>query len=282
MLWPRWLFLRALALIYLSAFVSLLFQILGLVGEHGILPAGEFLGRVTEALPGAARFWRIPTLHWMGSSDTALVGVCLAGAIASGLLFLNLAPRASALLCWLSFLSSLSLLQVFASYQSDSMLLEAGLVALLLAPSGLRPGLGASTPPGGAAVFLLRWEWFRIYLESGVVKLTTGCPIGSASSRRTPARLPASMRPTSRGSNGTCGSPRWRIGARTTGCCGPRWRCFSASRPCLSFFAPTPSSVLSRKRCGRSAGNTGSRIERPGERPEIGGGDRNLDPSPRR
>ena len=38
-LWPRWLFLRGLGLIFLSAFYSLAFQIHGLIGASGILPA---------------------------------------------------------------------------------------------------------------------------------------------------------------------------------------------------------------------------------------------------
>ena len=41
---PRWIFLRALGLIYFSAFYSLVFQIRGLIGAEGILPANEFLG----------------------------------------------------------------------------------------------------------------------------------------------------------------------------------------------------------------------------------------------
>src|SRR2546422_10829768 len=41
----RWLFLRLLGVVYLVAFVSLALQITGLVGEHGILPAGGFLER---------------------------------------------------------------------------------------------------------------------------------------------------------------------------------------------------------------------------------------------
>lgn len=43
-LWPRWLFLRALGLIYFSAFYSLIFQIRGLIGPNGILP-GRRLSR---------------------------------------------------------------------------------------------------------------------------------------------------------------------------------------------------------------------------------------------
>ncbi|HVH72519.1 MAG TPA: lipase maturation factor family protein, partial [Candidatus Dormibacteraeota bacterium] len=38
---PRWIFLRALGLIYYSAFFSLAFQIKGLIGPQGILPANE-------------------------------------------------------------------------------------------------------------------------------------------------------------------------------------------------------------------------------------------------
>jgi hypothetical protein len=40
-LWPRWLWLRALGLIFFSAFYALAFQIRGLIGPRGILPAGD-------------------------------------------------------------------------------------------------------------------------------------------------------------------------------------------------------------------------------------------------
>jgi hypothetical protein len=39
----RWLFLRLLGAVYLVAFASLAIQITGLVGEHGIMPAGPYL-----------------------------------------------------------------------------------------------------------------------------------------------------------------------------------------------------------------------------------------------
>ena len=44
------LFLRLLALIYLAAFVSSALEITGLVGENGILPAGEQLARLEQQL----------------------------------------------------------------------------------------------------------------------------------------------------------------------------------------------------------------------------------------
>src|ERR1041385_1931625 len=46
----RWLFLRALGLIYFSAFFSLVFQIRGLIGPEGILPANEYLRAVTNSI----------------------------------------------------------------------------------------------------------------------------------------------------------------------------------------------------------------------------------------
>src|SRR5258707_15623941 len=60
---PRWLFLRALGVIYFSAFFSLLFQIRGLIGPNGILPAVEYLRAVTNSI-GFSRFWYAPTLFW--------------------------------------------------------------------------------------------------------------------------------------------------------------------------------------------------------------------------
>ncbi|HZW89105.1 MAG TPA: lipase maturation factor family protein, partial [Myxococcaceae bacterium] len=96
------------------------------------------------------------------------------GAAASVLLVLNLAPRISiavALVCFLSFIGSA---EDFASYQSDGMLLEAAFISLFVAPRGLRPRLGAADPSSRLATFLLVWEWFRIYFESGVVKLLSG------------------------------------------------------------------------------------------------------------
>src|SRR5258707_12997152 len=72
---PRWLFLRALGVIYFSAFFSLLFQIRGLIGPDGILPAVEYLRAVTNSI-GFSRFWYPPTLFWFSAGNQALMAVC--------------------------------------------------------------------------------------------------------------------------------------------------------------------------------------------------------------
>jgi hypothetical protein len=171
---PRWIFLRALGLVFLSAFYSLAYQIHGLIGPTGILPAERYLAHVAAAVPGPSRFWLAPTLLWLGAGHGALTALVVGGSVASALLVVGVWPRASIAVAFVAFLSFVGAAQDFASYQSDGMLLEASFIALFFAPRGFLPGLGASDPPSRASTFLLQWEWFRIYFESGVVKLASG------------------------------------------------------------------------------------------------------------
>src|SRR5437016_4207500 len=102
--------------------------------------------------------------------------LCWVGMLASLALVLNLWPRAMLMICFGCFLSFVAAAGDFSGYQSDGMLLEAGFICLFFAPPGFRPGLGAEHPPSRASLFLLQWEWFRIYFESGIVKLVSGEP----------------------------------------------------------------------------------------------------------
>ena len=175
-LWPRWIFLRALGLIYFSAFYSLQFQVKGLIGINGLLPAKDYLQAVTSAVPGVLRLWYAPTLLWINSSDRMLMAIFWVGLIASVILVFNLWPRGMLLICFVSYLSFVAAAQDFSGYQSDGMLLEAGFISLFFAPPGFWPGLGGSNSPSRASMFLLQWEWFRIYFESGVAKIRSGDP----------------------------------------------------------------------------------------------------------
>src|SRR6266446_478658 len=172
---PRWIFLRAIGLIYYSAFFSLVFQVRGLIGPRGILPANECLRAMAERF-GHAGYWYAPTLLWFSSSSRMITGICWAGMIASVLLVLNFWPRGMLAVCFVCFLSFVSAAQDFSAYQSDGMLLEAGFISLFLAPPGLRPRWGEESRPSRASLFLLIWECFRIYFESGVAKIMGGDP----------------------------------------------------------------------------------------------------------
>lgn len=172
--WPRWLWLRALGLIFVSAFYSLAFQIHGLVGERGILPATAYLADLRYAVPGPTQLWYAPTVFWLGAGNRALTVVVAAGLMSSLLLTANVLPRLTTAASTVLFLSCIAVLQDFSSYQSDGMLLEAGFISIFFSPRGVRPGLGGDYPPSRASLFMLRWEWFRIYFESGVAKLASG------------------------------------------------------------------------------------------------------------
>jgi hypothetical protein len=135
---PRWIFLRCLGLIYFSAFYALAFQIRGLIGPDGILPAREYLEAVARQFPGS-RLWFAPTLLWLSTSNHMLMAICWIGMLGSLLIVLNVSPRANLLICFVCFLSFVAAAQDFSGYQSDGMLLEAGFLSLFFAPSGFWP-----------------------------------------------------------------------------------------------------------------------------------------------
>src|ERR1700678_3193981 len=76
---PRWLFLRALGCIYFSAFYSLIFQIRGLIGPQGILPASDYLKAAAQSLGPVSRVWYVPSLLWLNSGSHMLTALCAIG-----------------------------------------------------------------------------------------------------------------------------------------------------------------------------------------------------------
>jgi hypothetical protein len=172
----RWLFLRAVGLIYFSAFLSLVFQIRGLIGPRGLLPATEYLQAVHHSIGLSRGLWFAPTVFWISAGTHMLVTCCWIGMLASLLLVASFWPRGMLVVCFVCFISFVSAAQDFSGYQSDGMLLEAGFISLFFAPRGLWPGLGIYSRPSRGSLFLLQWEWFRIYFESGMAKIAGGDP----------------------------------------------------------------------------------------------------------
>ena len=172
----RWLFLRLLGGVYLIAFGSLAIQVRGLVGDHGILPVGEYLARVRETYGDGA--WRLlPTLLWLDSSDRALVMLAGAGMLLSALLLLDILPLLVLPLLWLAYLSLTVGGQDFLSFQWDGLLLETGLLACLWAPAGCFPSLRLEErQPSGLVRWLLWLLLFKLLLLSGGTKLLSGDP----------------------------------------------------------------------------------------------------------
>ncbi|MGH9327863.1 MAG: lipase maturation factor family protein [Terriglobia bacterium] len=178
----RWIFLRLLGIVYLAAFASLWPQIAGLAGAEGILPVHSFLASVAQSF-GPASYHLFPTLAWINSSDSFLKFLAGGGTVLSVLLILGIAPGPVLLLLWIFYLSLVTAGQDFMAFQWDILLLEAGFLAIFLAPwSGLgshwrrpRSELEAR-PPSKIIVWLLRWLLFRLVFLSGCVKLLSHDP----------------------------------------------------------------------------------------------------------
>ncbi|NNN05625.1 MAG: DUF393 domain-containing protein [Elusimicrobia bacterium] len=163
--------LAGLGLCYLLAFASLGVQVRGLIGVDGLLPAADLL-RAARTQLGALRFWVLPTLAWLNASDAALVGLCAAGAAASLGLIFDVWAGPSALACWALYLSLCAVGSDFMSFQWDALLLEAGLIAVFLAPWSPRPRGGARAARG--ALLLMRLLLFKLMLGSALVKWNSG------------------------------------------------------------------------------------------------------------
>lgn len=158
------LFLRLLAVIYLIAFSSLAVQIVGLVGENGILPFSDVLDN-TYQLSGWKGWLQLPTLFWFNVSDKALLVSTLVGIVFSFMLLVGVFEQWASIILFVLYLSLYHAGQIFLSFQWDSLLLEAGCLAMFLV-SG----------PTLLIIFMYEWLLFRFRFMSGLSKLISGDP----------------------------------------------------------------------------------------------------------
>ncbi|MFZ1072383.1 MAG: lipase maturation factor family protein [Verrucomicrobiia bacterium] len=177
----RRIFLRALGVIYLVAFVSLWTQISGLIGHAGILPADQFMTAASQQCDdrgiGLERYHLLPTLCWLDSSDGFLHFQCAAGAVLAVILIVGITPVPCLALLWLLYLSLATIGRDFLGFQWDNLLLETGLLAIFFAPLQWLPRkLSREIPPSRIVPWLLRLLLFKLMFSSGCVKLLSGDP----------------------------------------------------------------------------------------------------------
>ncbi|XP_066448310.1 lipase maturation factor 2 isoform X2 [Eleutherodactylus coqui] len=175
-------FLWGLSGIYLFAFLSLYTQIPGLYGREGILPAWKMLRFTGKGL--LEQMKDSPTLLWLGThlgldTEQGMELICLLGTALSlgAVLFNCLRDSLTFFLLWILYLSLYQVGQVFLYFQWDSLLLETGFLAILVAPMrALRSKSNIWSSHDGITFWLIRWLLFRLMFASGVVKLTSRCP----------------------------------------------------------------------------------------------------------
>jgi hypothetical protein len=153
---------RGLALIYLIAFVVAARQFPALCGDRGLQPAWPFLARV--------RFLDAPSLFHWGYSDRRLTFVAWAGIVISTLLVAGIpqaAPLPVTMLAWFAlwvlYQSIVNIGGTFYGFGWESLLLEAGFLAIFL-------GNAAVAPPW-LTILAFRWLAFRVEFGAGLIKL---------------------------------------------------------------------------------------------------------------
>jgi hypothetical protein len=158
----RFLVERGIAAIYLVAFVVALDQFPALLGDRGLMPVRRFLA--------GRRFLEAPSVFHMGYSDRRLVAVAAAGASIAALLLVGILERAPLpvtmlawLILWVLYQSIVNVGQTFYAFGWETLLLEAGFLAIFL-------GNDEVAPPWLTLV-LFRWLAFRVEFGAGLIKL---------------------------------------------------------------------------------------------------------------
>ena len=158
----RFVIERGLALIYVIAFVVAARQFPALAGEHGLQPAARLLART--------RFLDTPSLFHRGYSDRRLAFVAWTGALISVLLVLGLPQRAPLpvtmtawIALWILYQSIVNVGGTFYGFGWESLLLEAGFLAIFLG--------NAETAPQWLMILAFRWLAFRVEFGAGLIKL---------------------------------------------------------------------------------------------------------------
>lgn len=178
---PRKLFLSSIALIYACAFASVYVQIPGLYGDEGILPVRLQMPKVQRPL--LEQLQASPSLLWLGPSlglepQQVLELVCLLGVLLSlGAVLLGILRDSLTYLClWALYLSLYNVGGNFLHSEWDVLLLEAGFLAVLVAPLGLLRSHSRHAFHDSLTFWMTRWLFFRLTFSTGVSKLATGDP----------------------------------------------------------------------------------------------------------
>jgi hypothetical protein len=160
--YSRFLFERALALMYLVAFVAAANQFVPLLGERGLEPVAPFI----RAVP----FRASPSLFYFAATDTAFriaawIGIAVACLQLFGFPLLRSWPASAAAwgVLWVLYLSFVNIGQTFYGFGWETLLLEVGFAALFAG--------GFTNSPNMVAIWLWRWILFRIMFGAGLIKM---------------------------------------------------------------------------------------------------------------
>jgi len=168
----RFLVLRLLGLVYVAAFGSLAWQVLPLIGEHGLTPAAVAMQRVREATGSTtSALLAEPSLFlFLTPSDGVLLALAWLGLALSLAVLFGLTNAGVLTSLWLLYRSFVSAGQVWYGYGWELLLVEVGFLAIFSAPwRSIAPFPQRALSP--VLVWLYRWLAFRVMLGAGLIKL---------------------------------------------------------------------------------------------------------------
>jgi hypothetical protein len=167
----RFVILRLLGFVYLAAFISLEWQVLPLLGSHGLTPAADYLARAQSHLGSRAHgFLNLPSIFWWGCGDRMLLGLAWLGVALSAAVTLGYANGLLLAVLWVLYTSYVNIGQEWYAYGWEIQLLETGFLAIFLVPF-LDGRPFARRAPSVIVIWLFRWLAFRIMLGAGLIKM---------------------------------------------------------------------------------------------------------------
>ena len=158
----RFVFERALALIYLVAFLVAANQFVPLLGEHGLLPVTRFVHDVPFSAAPSLFFFAPTDMAFRVAAWTGVALACLALSSCPSRLG-TLASAAVWAALWVLYLSFVNVGQIFYGFGWETLLLETGFLAIFA-------GAGATTP-NALVMWMWRWLLFRVMFGAGLIKL---------------------------------------------------------------------------------------------------------------
>ncbi len=163
------LFVRCLGLVYFIAITQLYWQVLPLAGSKGISPVRYKLGQIQRDYGHVKKWLLFPTVFWINASDRALQTMIIIGSLASlVVVYGGVLSFPALLVCWLVYLSLD--IAVGLSYPWDSVLFEAGFLALFLPSLPSLPQLQIEQLPHPAIAWAYRLLLFRLIFGFGKFK----------------------------------------------------------------------------------------------------------------
>src|ERR1043165_7166958 len=167
----RFVILRLLGFVYAVAFLVAAQQLVPLIGDHGLTPARHFLESIQRQLGSStAGIIRVPTLFWLGVSDSALSVFSWVGFALSLIVLGGYANAILLAVLWAMYMSIVHVGQIWYGYGWEIQLLETGSLSIFLCPLLDGRPFPRSRPPI-LVIWLFRWLGFRIMIGAGLIKL---------------------------------------------------------------------------------------------------------------